>query len=82
MKMQNKKIKLEEMRITIKTSSEEQKLLFVKAADLDPDAETFVQDFLPSMYQRLRKWMVRGRQKLEVFWHGQPNWGLLGPMDV
>lgn len=44
MEMQKKKIKLEEQKIAIKLAFEEQKLLSVKVADLDPDAPKFVQD--------------------------------------
>ena len=42
LEMQNKKIKLAERKVAIKTTFEEQKMLFVKAADLDPDASKYV----------------------------------------
>lgn len=45
MEVQNKKMKLNQMKIVVKAASEEQTLLFVKATDLYPDATKFVQDF-------------------------------------
>lgn len=64
MEMQRKKLKFEERKVAVKAASEEQKLLFVKAADLDPNATKFVQDFHATMYKHFAQKNDEKSQKL------------------